>query len=211
MHQGLLIAGFDFSEASAEEFHDWYDLEHVPEREAVQGFGTCARWLDEANDTRAIATYDLDTMNVLDSDAYLAIAYDNLSPWSKRVTGKCARLIRFEGEHIGPPATAPARSAVGAVLLNAMNIAPENEADFNAWYDEEHLPALCAVAGTLSARRYVGRAGTHRYVALYQLENASVTRSDAWRAAVDTPWTKKVRPYFQDHLRMVAKAYQRKD
>ena len=29
-----------------------------------------------------------------------------------------------------------------------MNVAPEAEEDFNAWYDEEHLPALAGVPGT---------------------------------------------------------------
>ena len=31
---GILIAAFDYSTAHADEFHDWYDLEHLPEREA---------------------------------------------------------------------------------------------------------------------------------------------------------------------------------
>ena len=31
MAKGLLFASFDFSTAHADEFHDWYDLEHVPE------------------------------------------------------------------------------------------------------------------------------------------------------------------------------------
>jgi hypothetical protein len=39
MGRGLLVAAFDFSTAHADEFHDWYDLEHIPERMAVAGFG----------------------------------------------------------------------------------------------------------------------------------------------------------------------------
>src|SRR5262245_49585058 len=35
MGRGLLVAAFDFSTAHADEFHDWYDLEHIPERMAV--------------------------------------------------------------------------------------------------------------------------------------------------------------------------------
>ena len=38
MAKGLLIASFDFSNAYEDEFHDWYDLEHIPERKAVPGF-----------------------------------------------------------------------------------------------------------------------------------------------------------------------------
>ena len=100
----------------------------------------------------------------------------------------------------------------GAPLPNAMNVAPEAEDDFNAWYDEEHLPALIAVPGTLSARRYrsaVEGADVRRYVAIYHLETPDVTRSDAWKTAVDTPWSARVRLHFQDHLRILTKRYVR--
>jgi hypothetical protein len=212
MPKGLLIAGFDFSTAATDEFHDWYDLEHIPERQRVPGFGACERWIGDEQPKFAIATYDLDTAGVLDSAAYKAIAYDNLSVWSKRVTAKCRRLIRFEGtQALSGNAAAPKEA--GALLLNAMNVAPEGEADFNAWYDEEHLPALAKVPGTLSARRYRARDGaagvTHRYVAIYHLTSPDVTRSAAWKTAVDTPWTVRVRPHFRDHFRVLTKRYVR--
>jgi hypothetical protein len=135
MAKGLLIASFDFSAANADEFHDWYDLEHVPEREAVPGFGACERWIGADNPHQAVATYDLDTLEVLRSDAYKAIAYENLSPWSKRVTGMCNRILRFEGTQ-GLAGKLDAPVGAGGLLLNAMNVAPEAEDDFNAWYDE---------------------------------------------------------------------------
>jgi len=34
------------------------------------------------------------------------------------------------------------------------------EADFNRWYDEEHLPERAGIPGFLHARRYVSRQGT---------------------------------------------------
>ena len=37
MGRGLLIAALNFSTAHADEFHDWYDLEHIPERQTVPG------------------------------------------------------------------------------------------------------------------------------------------------------------------------------
>ena len=38
MSRGLLLAVFDFSNAAGDEFHDWYDLEHIPERRSLAGF-----------------------------------------------------------------------------------------------------------------------------------------------------------------------------
>lgn len=211
MAKGLLIAAFDFSTTPADEFHDWYDLEHIPERKAVPGFGACERWIGDDKPTYSVATYDLDTVGVLRSQAYNAIAYENLSVWSKRVTSKCKRLLRFEGSQIGPgPTAAPA--GAGAVLLNTMNINPDVEIDFNKWYNEEHIPALAAVPGTLAARRFMSEGdsgGTNRYVALYHLTSPDVARSDAWKKAANTPWTERMRPHFRDHLRILTKRYVR--
>jgi hypothetical protein len=211
MAKGLLLAAFDFSGAHTDEFHDWYDLEHIPERRAVSGFGVCERWIGADKPGISVATYDLDAIDVLRGEAYAAIAYGNLSVWSKRVTAMCKRLLRFEGTQL-TPGTAAAPEGAGGLLFNAMNVAPEAEADFNAWYDEEHLPALARVPGTLAARRYRSAeagGGSHRFVALYHLESPAVTQSAAWMAAVDTPWSAKVRPHFRDRIRILARRYVR--
>ena len=209
MAKGVLIAAFDFSQAHADEFNDWYDLEHIPERERVPGFLQCERWLGATNPKQSVATYDLANIDVLDSAAYRAIAYDNLSIWSKRITGMCNRLLRFEGEQLLPGDLGPPKGAA-ALLLVAMNVAPEHEHDLNEWYNVEHLPALAAVPGTIAARRYRGREGsTHRYAAIYHLASPEVPDSAAWKKAVETPWTARIRPHFRDFLRITSRRYVR--
>lgn len=209
MAKGLLLAAINFRNVSADEFHDWYDMEHLPERQRVSGFLNAQRWIgiDDAN--VSVATYDLDTVSVLASPGYTAIGGENLSPWSKRITAKSERLLRFEGEQTLPGnQLAPANA--GALLLNAMNVAAEAEADFNKWYDEEHIPALSAVTGTLCARRFRATQGTLRYVALYHLVSPEVVTSAEWKKAVETPWTERIRPHMRERLRVVCKAYQRR-
>src|SRR5262249_14246229 len=114
MGRGLLVAVFDFSTAHADEFHDWYDLEHIPERQAVPGFGACERWMGDEQATLSVATYDLDSVDVLRSEAYASIAYGNLSVWSKRGTAMCNRLLRFEGAQIAPGDAAAPEESPGA-------------------------------------------------------------------------------------------------
>ena len=208
MAKGILLVGFDFTNAHEDEFHDWYDLEHVPERERVPGFGLCNRWISTQNPKHAVATYELDSFDVLSSPAYRAIAGDNLTVWSKRVTAMCKRLIRFDGTQTLPGDQAAPANA-GGLLVNAMNVDPAHEAEFNEWYDHEHIPALAAVPGTLSARRYRDDKGTHRYLALYHLASADVVLSEAWKQAANTPWTQRLRPHFRDHLRIPASRYVR--
>ena len=148
MAKGTLIAAMNIGHAAEDEFHDWYDTEHLPERQRVPGFLVCQRWIGVDDRKISVATYDLDNVAVLQSPAYLAIGGANLSPWSKRVTSRVERLMRFEGDQILPGDQLPPANA-GGLLLNAMNVAPELEAEFNEWYDKEHIPALAAVPGVL--------------------------------------------------------------
>ncbi len=152
MAKGTLIAAMSIGRAAEDEFQDWYDTEHLPERQRVPGFLVCERWIGAADRKISVATYDLENVKVLASPAYLAIGGANLSPWSKRVTSRVERLMRFEGDQILPGDQLPP-AAAGGLLVNAMNIAPEHEAEFNEWYDKEHIPALAAVPGVLGARR----------------------------------------------------------
>jgi hypothetical protein len=218
MAKGILIAAMDFSICPEDEFHDWYDLEHVPERLRIPGFLNAERWIDIKNPKISIATYDLDTAAVLRSPPYLAIAGANSSPWTKRTQRFRKSLMRYEGEQLAPgDMAAPAGAA--AILLIAMNVAPQAEAEFNDWYNTEHIPALGGVKGVLSARRYRGTAGlqptglsrgaTQRYAALYHLSAPEIVHSSEWRAAANTPWTERMRPHFSDHLRFEAARYTR--
>jgi hypothetical protein len=208
MAKGTLIAAMNIGHAAEDEFHDWYDTEHLPERMRVPGFLLCERWLGAADRKVSVATYDLDSVAVLRSPAYTAIGGENLSPWSKRVTGKVERLMRFEGDQILPGDQIPPAGS-GGLLLNAMNIAPELEAEFNEWYDKEHIPALAAVPGVVCARRFRGTSGNRKYVALYHLASPDVVESPEWKQARQSDWTSRLQPHFRDHLRLVLRRYVR--
>ena len=208
--KGLLFASFDFSPAHADEFHDWYDLEHIPERMRVPGFINAERWIGDENPKIAAATYDLDTVGVLHSAPYDAIGGANGSVWTKRITAIAHRILRYEGEQLVPgDATAPA--GAGALLVASMNVDPAAEHEFNEWYNAEHLPQLAAVPGVLCARRYVSTAADRerQYLALYHMTGPEVPRSDAWNKAADTEWTRRMRPHFRDLLVLRCKRYQR--
>ena len=208
MAKGTLIAAMNIGAANDEEFHDWYDLEHLPERQRVPGFLVCERWIGVDDRRVSVATYDLDNVAVLQGAAYRAIGGENLSPWSKRVTSKVTRIMRYEGEQILPGDELPPAKA-GGLLLNAMSIPPELEKDFNDWYDKEHIPALSAVPGVLSARRFRAAQGRPRYVALYHLAVPEVQESEAWKKARESDWTSRLSPHFQDRIRLVLRRYVR--
>ena len=210
MAKGLLFASFDFSPAYADEFHDWYDLEHVPERLRVPGFINAERWISDDNPKVAVATYDLDSVDVLQSPPYKAIGYDNASVWTKRVTAIADRILRFTGEQV-LPGDVVAPSGAGGLLVASMNVDPAAEPEFNEWYNAEHLPQLGAVPGVLAARRYRSEETNpeRKYLALYHLTDPEVSRSDAWKKAANTPWTERMRPHFRDPLVFRCRRYVR--
>src|SRR5262249_61389454 len=82
MAKGTLIAAMNMGEVPADEFDDWYDTEHLPERQRVPGFLVCHRWIGADDPKISVATYDLESADVLKEPGYLAIGGENLSPWS---------------------------------------------------------------------------------------------------------------------------------
>src|SRR5271157_6193306 len=66
------------------------------------------------------------------------------------------------------------------LLMVWSDIDAEFEAEFNRWYDEEHISRLLQVPGFLSAGRYTALRGGPKYLAMYELEDHNVLRSAAY-------------------------------
>ena len=102
MSHGLLLVTMEPPPAMSEEFQDWYDTEHVPERLRLPGFRTATRWICRHGWPRYIALYDLDSPAALDTPDYLAVSGDKLSPWSRRVLPRTIGRVRVVAEQIAP-------------------------------------------------------------------------------------------------------------
>jgi hypothetical protein len=211
MAKGILLNARNSANVPRDEYNDWYQTEHLPERSRVPGFLGAELWVAVHDANVSVSVYDLESVEVLGSPAYRAVGYDNISPWSKRIVRLSERLLRFEGTQT-LPGDAPSPSGSGGLLVNAMNATAEGEADFNRWYDEEHIPALSAVPGTLLARRFRATDTSKQWhLALYHLESPDVVATEAWAKAVETPWTKRIRPFMRDRLRIVCRPYRQSD
>ena len=93
------------------------------------------------------------------------------------------------------------------MLLTSMDIDAADEADFNRWYDREHLKERVALDGFLEARRYIARTGSPKYLLLYSTEAIEVLDSPAYRARLNNPteWSKKTMAGFKNMIRVVAR------
>lgn len=206
---GLLIASFNFAKVQDDEFNDWYDLEHIPQRLAIPGFINAVRWLGVDDPKISVVTFDLQSADVLESPPYLGVVGENMSPWSRRVIGMCESLGRFGAEQILPGQEVEPQEAQG-LLIVANNILPEAETEFNACYDEELIPRLRTVPGILCARRFLTLSGPRKYIATYHLSHPDVQASEEWQKAIATPWQDKMKPMTKDRLIFVLRRYTRK-
>ncbi|WP_321790421.1 DUF4286 family protein [Burkholderia pyrrocinia] len=72
------------------------------------------------------------------------------------------------------------------------DIDPAHEADFNAWYDREHMQERVAIPGFTHARRFCATdRGPRKYLALYVTNALDVFLGDAYRRAFtqQTAWS----------------------
>jgi hypothetical protein len=93
------------------------------------------------------------------------------------------------------------------MLLTSMDVDPSDDAEFNRWYDREHLEERVAIDGFLEARRYIAHDGQPKYLSLYSTASFDVLDSPAYRTALanQTDWSKANIARFKNMIRAVAR------
>jgi hypothetical protein len=93
------------------------------------------------------------------------------------------------------------------MLLTSMDIDPSDEAEFNRWYDREHLLERVAIDGFLEARRYIAHAGSPKYLCLYSTATFDVLDSPTYRTVLMNPtdWSKTTLARFKNMIRAIAR------
>lgn len=80
-----------------------------------------------------------------------------------------------------------------ALVAMAMDVEPDWEAEFNHWYDTEHVAQRLACPGFELVTRYQAVVGEPRYLALYHLENLGALETPQYKALAErTPWTARM-------------------
>ena len=102
MPVGLLFATMEPPANIEEEFQDWYDSEHFPERKGCPGFLTAQRFVCIDGWPRYLAMYDLEDVEVLRGEGYRRIAHAKYSAWTHRIMSKVWGQYRAEGVQVYP-------------------------------------------------------------------------------------------------------------
>ena len=154
---GLLLAMMEPPPSMEEEFQDWYDTEHFPERAGTEGFVTAQRLICLEGWPRYLALYDLASLAVMDGPGYAAIARGRYSQWTKRIVPRMWGHYRAEAEQLYPgSALLGGRGTPGRVALWRFRDAPADCGDAIVSGAQE---SFAAAPGLLQLRVFRARGG----------------------------------------------------
>ncbi len=93
------------------------------------------------------------------------------------------------------------------MLVTSMNIDPQDEQDFNRWYDKEHLAERVAIEGFIEARRYIAHRADVKYLSTYTTDTFEALNSPAYRRVLanQTDWSKRNIARFRNPGRVIAR------
>ncbi len=200
---GLFVVWTDVAPEAEAEFNQWYDTEHLPQLLSVPGFLAGRRYQAVEGAPRYITIYDLADPIIYRSVAFLKIR-ENPTPWTKKMHPQLRDLRRAAYRKIFSYGGRPAQGAE-FVLTVRLNTPADHERDFNAWYNEDHIPALASVKGVYCARRYDAIDGDPKYLAVYEMNDSGVVKSPAWEVARKFGRTSEIRPHLKDLHTVVAR------
>lgn len=194
-----------------QDFHDWYDNEHVPLRVHTPAFLSWARVeaIDQKSPTWG-AYYDLTSYEDTLKPPYAALAETR----SEREKGIFARAEYFqrrlydvyEGNSNFPTSSplSPQHTPVPFIVFRSLEVKSEAEGDFNKWMDEEHIPLLSKVPGWIRSRRFVLRESAQvgvdgpdpklppKYLAVHEWASLEAMENPEFEQAVNTEWRSRV-------------------
>ncbi len=127
---GLLLATMEPPPAMEEEFQDWYDTEHFPERRDCEGFVTAGRYICIDGFPRYLALYDLADTEVLRGPGYARIAVTRYSAWTHRMMSRVWGQYRADARQVYPGTAlmGASGSASRIVLFRFRQVGPDAEA-----------------------------------------------------------------------------------
>ncbi len=100
-----------------DEFNDWYDTEHLPQRLSLPGIETGSRWVCLDGWPRYLALYDLATLGAVETPEYNAVSGANPTPWSRRVVSHALGRRRVVATQVEPGDALTQAEGISRLLL----------------------------------------------------------------------------------------------
>jgi hypothetical protein len=201
------------------EWNKWYDTVHIPNRLNKLGFLSARRFIAIEGEYKYLTLYELNSIDALTSEAYLKLRdwEASLPPDSfEAITPNLPNCSRGIYEQIYPEQKEYQIPNTEILFAVGHDVPSGKDAEFNAWYNTEHIPAMNRVPGFVTARRFMvvetqwpSRAGrtssSPKYVTLYDIESEKVFQSEAFFKERNSPWSSWVRSWYSRRFRIVAR------
>jgi hypothetical protein len=203
---GLLVALLEPPEEMEEEFNEWYDREHVPERKAIPGIITAQRFMARGGSPKYLALYDLERLEVLESEAYRRVGPDHYSPWTRRINRKARIFIRETGRQRSPGRGMLSPKS-GALILWSFECAESQREQFNLWFEKACFADLKGIEGYIQSRRFSMVEGSARDLALIEFEDFGFLEDDTYRGLLLSDNAVKARKTYGEVLHKIYARY----
>lgn len=203
--QGLVTVWLHVPPEREEEFNAWYDMEHIDDVINIPGFTCARRYAADGEVPKYLAWYEAMDERVEPGPGFARLVA-HPTPWSLRIrTFYGENRFRNNYKLVSTFGSAPLPDAPWLYTVQADCADPAQEAEFNDWYDNEHMPALARVPGVLRARRYEAVSGTPKSMSAFELTTREVFASPPWLEARKTPRTPRIRTLFTNARRTMYK------
>ena len=202
MTSGVIFAWATPKEGHEQDFHDWYDNEHIPSRLSLTGIDGARRYVNaEPGETARFAVrYDVSDIAVFDSAEFKELR-TNPSDETRKVVENSVDFDRFVGEEIISQGNTwhPIDDTLSYVVT--FGVPEDYWNEFEAWYATEHLPIMlqeplwagCQIYRCIDHDRGSGAPGTATqdswtHVAFHSLRSMDAMQSPARERARSTAW-----------------------
>src|SRR3989442_961647 len=170
------VAGLDV-DMPEPDFERWYGSDYLPEILARPGWIRARCFECLRGEPRFLTIFDLDSS--LSGGRIDAAPFHSGIAERRGVRdyhARTYRLIHEAGHHLDRP---------NLINVVSVDIYDEYAAEFSRWYNEVHFPEILACLGWLGGRRYECIDGEPRFLAIYDLEDATRPFSTpAYKSAV---------------------------
>ena len=142
----FLAFAHDVTPGDEQDWTEWHDREHVPERLAVPGFLRLRRYVTLGEGPRWFYFYETESVDVLQSPAYLE-RLGNPTPWTKR----CMRYVGNNRRTACRVSATLGRGLGGILSVVDVGPAPGQADRLRRWLVETALPAALTMPGVVGA------------------------------------------------------------
>ena len=129
VQKGFLLVTMEPPPTREDEFNDWYDNEHIPERGSLPGFESARRFVCINGWPKYLAMYDLEEHGVLQRPEYLDTSWKKFGAWTRRAMAPVRGQYRGEGDQVYPGQAGTAPTMARLIVTRFSDLPDTDPAD----------------------------------------------------------------------------------